>query len=106
MWCVGRVPSHSGFTPGVSIEPSPVCGSGVSVNKEESWELLYADDTCILAEKEEELQRKVVEWQEALRRKHIPLAVDIYFAGGNFRANSKFAYKANISSTQKIRVIQ
>ena len=33
------------------------------------WELLYADDLGILAEKEVDLQRRVVEWQEALERK-------------------------------------
>ena len=32
--------------------------------------------------------------------------MDIYFAGGKFRAKSKFANIAKISSTRKIRVIQ
>ena len=32
--------------------------------------------------------------------------MDIYFAGGTFRAKSKFANIAKISSTRKIRVIQ
>ena len=36
----------------------------------------------------------------------IPCAVDIYFAGGKYRAKSKFADIAKISSTRKIRVIQ
>ena len=36
----------------------------------------------------------------------IPCSVDIYFAGGKFRAKSKFANIAKISSTRKIRVIQ
>ena len=30
MWCVSRVPSHSGFTPGVSTKPFPVRGSARS----------------------------------------------------------------------------
>ena len=38
--------------------------------------------------------------------REIPCAVDIYIAGGKFRAKSKFANIANISSTRKIRVIQ
>ena len=38
--------------------------------------------------------------------REIPCAVDIYFAGGKFRAKSKFANIAKISSTRKIRVIQ
>ena len=36
----------------------------------------------------------------------IPCAVNIYFAGGKFRAKSKFANIAKISSTRKRRVIQ
>ena len=32
--------------------------------------------------------------------------MDIYFAGGTFRAKSKFGNIAKISSTRKIRVIQ
>ena len=43
-----------------------------SVKKEELWDILiYADDLGILAQTEEELQRKVVEWQEALARKGV-----------------------------------
>ncbi len=38
--------------------------------------------------------------------REIPCAVDIYFSGGRFRAKSKFANIAKISSTRKIRVIQ
>ena len=38
--------------------------------------------------------------------REIPCTVYIYFAGGTFRAKSKFANIANISSTRKIRVIQ
>ena len=38
--------------------------------------------------------------------REIPCVVEIYFAGGKFRAKSKFANIANISSTRKIRVIQ
>ena len=38
--------------------------------------------------------------------REIPFAVDIYFAGGKFRAKSKFANIANISSTRKLRVIE
>ena len=38
--------------------------------------------------------------------REIPCAVDIYFAGGKFRAKSKFANIAKMSSTRKIRVIQ
>ena len=38
--------------------------------------------------------------------REIPCAVDNYFAGGKFRAKSKFANIAKISSTRKIRVIQ
>ena len=53
------------FTPGVSTDPVLVC-----VRKEELWEL-YADDMRILAETEEELQRRVVEWQEALEWKGV-----------------------------------
>ena len=37
--------------------------------------------------------------------REIPFAVDIIFAGGKFRAKSKFANIANISSTRKIGVI-
>ena len=36
----------------------------------------------------------------------IPFAVDIIFAGGKFRANSKFAKIAKIYSARKIGVIQ
>ena len=36
----------------------------------------------------------------------IPFAVDIIFAGGKFRAKSKFAKIAKIYSTRKIGVIQ
>ena len=38
--------------------------------------------------------------------REIPLAGNIYFAGVKFRAKSKFANIAKISSTRKIRVIQ
>ena len=40
--------------------------------------------------------------------REIPFGVDIIFAGGKFRAKSKFAniYIAKISSTRKIGVIQ
>ena len=38
--------------------------------------------------------------------REIPFAVDIIFAGGKFRAKSKFANIAKISSTRKIGVIQ
>ena len=38
--------------------------------------------------------------------REIPFAVDIIFAGGNFRAKSKFAKIAKINSTRKIGVIQ
>ena len=38
--------------------------------------------------------------------REIPLTVDIIFAGGKFRAKSKFANIAKISSTRKIGVIQ
>ena len=38
--------------------------------------------------------------------REITFAVDIYFAEGNFRAKSKFANIAKISSTRNIRVIQ
>ena len=36
----------------------------------------------------------------------IPFALDIIFAGGKFRAKSKFAKIAKINSTRKIGVIQ
>ena len=38
--------------------------------------------------------------------REIPFAVDIIFAGGKFRAKSKFAKIAKINSTRKIGVIQ
>ena len=38
--------------------------------------------------------------------REIPCAVDIYFAGGKFRAKFKFENIANISSTRKILVMQ
>ena len=38
--------------------------------------------------------------------REIPFAVDFIFAGGKFRAKSKFANIAKISSTRKIGVIQ
>ena len=38
--------------------------------------------------------------------REIPFGVDIIFAGGKFRAKSKFAKIAKISSTRKIGVIQ
>ena len=38
--------------------------------------------------------------------REIPFAMDIIFAGGKFRAKSKFANIAKISSTRKIGVIQ
>ena len=38
--------------------------------------------------------------------REIPFGVDIIFAGGKFRAKSKFANIAKISSTRKIGVIQ
>ena len=38
--------------------------------------------------------------------REIPFAVAIIFAGGKFRAKSKFANIAKISSTRKIGVIQ
>ena len=38
--------------------------------------------------------------------REIPFGVDIIFAGGKFRAKSKFANIAKISSTRKICVIQ
>ena len=38
------------------------------IRNEELWELLYAEDLVIIAENEEDLQRRIVEWQEALER--------------------------------------
>ncbi|XP_064111415.1 uncharacterized protein LOC135218900 [Macrobrachium nipponense] len=38
------------------------------IRNEELWELLYADDLVITAENEEDLQRRVGEWQESLER--------------------------------------
>ena len=38
--------------------------------------------------------------------REIPFGVDIIFAGGKFRAKSKFANIAKITSTRKIGVIQ
>ncbi|XP_068232180.1 uncharacterized protein [Palaemon carinicauda] len=38
------------------------------IRNEELWELLYADDLVITAENEEELQRRVVEWQDTLEK--------------------------------------
>ena len=38
--------------------------------------------------------------------REIPFAFDIIFAGGKFRAKSKFAKIAKINSTRKIGVIQ
>ncbi len=38
--------------------------------------------------------------------RQITCAVDIYFAGGTFRAKSIFVNMAKVSSTRKIRVIQ
>ena len=38
---------------------------------DELWELLNVDDLRMLAEPEEELQRRVVEWQDAVERKRI-----------------------------------
>ena len=63
---------------------------------------------CIL-----ERLRPLLEWyfrgEENFARekfREIPFAVDIIFAGGKFRAKSKFANIAKISSTRKIGVIQ
>ena len=41
----------------------------MSGKKEVLWELQYADDLGILAETEEELRRRMVEWLEVLERK-------------------------------------
>ena len=38
------------------------------IRNENLWELLYADDLVITAETEEELQRRVIEWQESMER--------------------------------------
>ena len=38
------------------------------VRNEEVWELQYAEDLMITAENEEDLQRRVGEWQESLER--------------------------------------
>ncbi|XP_068243768.1 uncharacterized protein [Palaemon carinicauda] len=46
------------------------------IRNEESWDLLYADDLVITAEKEEELRRRVVEWQDILERGD--LRVNVY----------------------------
>ncbi|XP_068232076.1 uncharacterized protein [Palaemon carinicauda] len=46
------------------------------IRKEELWELLYVDDLVITAEKEEELQRRVVEGQETLERGGFRVSVD------------------------------
>jgi hypothetical protein len=39
-----------------------------SVAREELWEMLYADDLCILAESKEDMENRVREWQEVLER--------------------------------------
>ncbi|XP_064121807.1 uncharacterized protein LOC135226297 [Macrobrachium nipponense] len=39
-----------------------------AIRNEELWELLYADDLVIIAENEEDLQRRVGEWHESLER--------------------------------------
>jgi exonuclease III len=39
-----------------------------SVAREELWEMLYADDLCILAESKADMENRVREWQEVLER--------------------------------------
>ena len=80
MRCVSRVPSHSGATPGVSTEPISVCGSAKELfcsaryvkRKCQEFKKNYGSyeyDFGILAETEDELQRRVVERQEASEKK-------------------------------------
>ncbi|XP_064089097.1 uncharacterized protein LOC135203256 [Macrobrachium nipponense] len=38
------------------------------IRNEELWKLLYADDLVISAENEEDLERRVGDWQESLER--------------------------------------
>ena len=40
----------------------------VEIRTSVPWELIFADDIALMAETEEELQRKVINWQEALRK--------------------------------------
>ena len=46
------------------------------IRNEELWELLYADDLVITAENEDDLQRRVAEWQESLERGGLKVNVD------------------------------
>ena len=43
------------------------------VSKDELWQLVYADDLGISLGTEEDLQRRVVEWQESLEKKGIDI---------------------------------
>ena len=70
MWCVSRVSRIIGFTPGSALSTflfvAVLDELSESARKEYLWELLFADDLGILAMTEDELQSRVVEWQEAL----------------------------------------
>ena len=46
------------------------------IRNDELWELLYADDLVITADSEEELQRRVEDWQESLERGGLKVNVD------------------------------
>ncbi|XP_068229663.1 uncharacterized protein [Palaemon carinicauda] len=50
--------------------------SSEDIRNEEFWGLLYADDLVITTENEEDLQRRVVEWQETLERGGLRVHVD------------------------------
>ncbi|XP_068204731.1 uncharacterized protein [Palaemon carinicauda] len=46
------------------------------IRNEELWELLYANDLAITAENEEDIQRRVEEWQETLERGGLIVTAD------------------------------
>ncbi|XP_068241138.1 uncharacterized protein [Palaemon carinicauda] len=45
------------------------------IRNEELWKLLYADDLLITTENEEDLQRRVLEWQETLEERGLRVIV-------------------------------
>ncbi|XP_068208357.1 uncharacterized protein [Palaemon carinicauda] len=58
------------------------------IRNEKLWELLYADDLVITAENVEDLQRRIVQWQETLERGGLRVNVskiDAIVSGKEFR---------------------
>ena len=63
-----RVGVHQGSALNLFLFITIMDTLSVEIRTSVPWELIFADDIALMADTEEELQQKVINWQEALRK--------------------------------------